>query len=147
LLSFVIALWGRVSITVDTLHWFYSTVCQVLGTLLGIIVVLAIFLLQIRPATGQSDLVKGLLTRSVEGLCTFYGITIILSFMGLVFLPVDILVLNIFEIKTIGNALHLSIFVSVFGLVFVCITYLLFAFFEILAQQKHYQSVSLDKFL
>lgn len=142
LLSLSISVWGKFTLTVDTLHWFYSTVCQVIGTLLGIIVMLAIFLLQGYPRFSErSNLLSGLLTRSVEGLCIFYGVTIIISFMGLIFIPPIPLNINILDVNTVGRALYLTIFVSVFGLVFVCITYLILVFFEILGQQKQSEDI------
>jgi len=94
---------------------------------------LAIFLLQGYPHFSErSNLLGGLLTRSVEGLCIFYGVTIFISFIGLIFIPTNPLNINILDVNTVGSALYLTIFVSVFGLVFVCITYLILVFFEIL---------------
>lgn len=127
-------LWFQLEFTIDvaSLHWFYSTTCQVFGALLGIVVVFSIFILQMayRNIEGlPHELIIKYFIRNVKGISLLYGSVISISFFGLILTP-SIQRLNIYETLTLfDSAMIALLFMTILG-IFISITLTIYVLFE-----------------
>lgn len=121
----VIILQPGVIISGSTLHWFYSTVSQVFGTLLGIIGVFIIFMIQRRETP---TMLKKILVDGVKRISLLYGFTLSLSIFAILIIPKE-LALNFSAISC--DAVPLYLFLTISVLIIMCIVYLITLFFEV----------------
>lgn len=112
----------------DALQEFYSVVCQILATLLGITVTLATFL----PIRRKEFVKLGdYLRRCVKSLFWLYGVGIGVSLVGLVLVPEIRLIWQI-QSASIQVIISQATFSSTMALSITCILFLAIIFFEIL---------------
>lgn len=131
------------TIDTDLLYWFYSTNCQVFGTLLGIVVMFAVFILQSKP----HEVLTEKFIKSVQGISILYGSTISISFIGLI-LTSSIEVLNIHEIYTLIDSCTVALFIMAILLIFTSIIltiYILFEIVSVLQPDKKMPKVAFDE--
>jgi hypothetical protein len=127
LLIFLISKYIHLAVSTQVLQVLYSMICGILSTLLGITVSLTTLLISVSQLSNE---IKALLIRSIKELCLLYGFTIIVSLVGLIFLPLSSINLHVFATE-LEIILQQTIFFATVGLFGACLSSLTAVFFEI----------------